>query len=279
MPYAMGIYEKALPAAFSWQERFRAVKKAGYDFLELSIDESDWRLERLDWTSAKRQAFKDQAASAGIQVLSMCLSAQRKYPLGSQDPRIRTRSLEILHKALDLAADTGIQFILVPGYDVFYEESTPESSDRFLAGLSQAAALAEQAGILLALENTDKHITSIKLAKAVVDQLKSPWLKLYGDIGNLVALGHDLFQELQTGADQLAGIHIKDALPGVMRGVPLGQGIVAFEEMFRMLPMIGFNGPLMLEIWEDPGEEPLQRITRARKWIQQKYQQSLEDGR
>ncbi|MGM0108976.1 hexulose-6-phosphate isomerase [Enterococcus sp. AZ172] len=44
----IGLYEKALPSGWSWQERLDAVKELGFDFLEISIDESEERLARLD---------------------------------------------------------------------------------------------------------------------------------------------------------------------------------------------------------------------------------------
>lgn len=37
----IGIYEKALPNSFTWEEKFKAAKKAGFDYMEISIDESD----------------------------------------------------------------------------------------------------------------------------------------------------------------------------------------------------------------------------------------------
>jgi L-ribulose-5-phosphate 3-epimerase UlaE len=40
----IGLYEKALPAELSWEERLAAAGQAGYDFVEISIDESDERL-------------------------------------------------------------------------------------------------------------------------------------------------------------------------------------------------------------------------------------------
>ena len=53
--YQLGIYEKALPPDHTWQERLMAVKEAGFDFLELSIDESDERQSR--WTGACSNAL------------------------------------------------------------------------------------------------------------------------------------------------------------------------------------------------------------------------------
>ena len=40
----VGLYEKALPASMCWEERLTAAGQAGYDFVEISIDESDERL-------------------------------------------------------------------------------------------------------------------------------------------------------------------------------------------------------------------------------------------
>ena len=42
----VGIYEKALPAELSWEERLLLAKEIGYDYVEITIDESeihDWR--------------------------------------------------------------------------------------------------------------------------------------------------------------------------------------------------------------------------------------------
>ena len=36
----LGIYEKALPNDFTWLEKMQAAKQAGFDYIEISIDES-----------------------------------------------------------------------------------------------------------------------------------------------------------------------------------------------------------------------------------------------
>ncbi len=275
LPYSIGLYEKAMPDSLSWLERLSITKEAGFDFIEMSIDESDWRLKRLDWDSDKRAQIQNAILSSGIEITSMCLSAHRRFPLGSADPKKRQYSLEILKKAVDLAIDTDIKIILVPGYDVYYEESNSETNERFLEGLFQAADIANQAKIMLALENTDKHVTSIRQAKQIIDKLDTNWFQLYGDIGNLVAAGYDVFDELNAGAEMLVGIHIKDAKPGIVRKVPLGEGIVPFEEFFRKLPDIDFKGPLILELWEDSTQDPQQRLKEARTWIQERFNRSL----
>ena len=47
--HLLGLYEKALPASMDWMERLSAAKELGYDYVEISIDETDERLARLDW--------------------------------------------------------------------------------------------------------------------------------------------------------------------------------------------------------------------------------------
>ena len=53
--HLLGLYEKALPPELGWEERLRAVKELGFDYLEISIDETDERLSRLDWTKEERR--------------------------------------------------------------------------------------------------------------------------------------------------------------------------------------------------------------------------------
>lgn len=53
-PYALGLYEKAMPSTLSWKEKLEAAKEAGYDYVELSIDDSEEKIERLDMPKEER---------------------------------------------------------------------------------------------------------------------------------------------------------------------------------------------------------------------------------
>jgi L-ribulose-5-phosphate 3-epimerase UlaE len=89
----VGLYEKALPASMCWEERLTAAGQAGYDFVEISIDETDERLARLDWPTSERAELRRSIANSGVQIMTMCLSGHRKYPLGSHDPELRQQTL------------------------------------------------------------------------------------------------------------------------------------------------------------------------------------------
>ncbi|EPA3654959.1 L-ribulose-5-phosphate 3-epimerase [Escherichia coli] len=92
----LGIYEKALPAGECWLERLQLAKTLGFDFVEMSVDETDERLSRLDWSREQRLALVNAIVETGVRVPSMCLSAHRRFPLGSEDDAVRAQGLEIM---------------------------------------------------------------------------------------------------------------------------------------------------------------------------------------
>ena len=134
-PVVVGLYEKALPEQWTWEERLGSAAQTGYDFVEMSIDESELRLARLDWPTSMRAELVRCIANTGVPILTLCLSGHRKYPLGSHSPAVRQRGLDILCKAIDLACDIGARVIQIPGYDVFYEPSDRQTHAWFVQEL------------------------------------------------------------------------------------------------------------------------------------------------
>ena len=62
----LGIYEKALPAGECWLERLQLAKTLGFDFVEMSVDETDERLSRLDWSREQRLALVNAIVETGV---------------------------------------------------------------------------------------------------------------------------------------------------------------------------------------------------------------------
>ena len=194
----IGIYEKALPYNVTWRERLALAHEAGFDFVEMSVDESDERLARLDWSASERAELREAVAATGVPIITMCLSGHRKWALGSASPEIRERGLEIMRKAVRFCADTGIRTIQLAGYYVYYEPHVSESMERYQDGLAQGLEWASQAGVMLALENVDGNdVDSITKAMIFVDHFNSPWFQVYPDVGNLGEHGLDVCAELE----------------------------------------------------------------------------------
>ena len=266
----VGLYEKALPAPWSWDKRLAMAAEAGYDFLEISIDESDERLARLDWPAAAKADLRRSIAAAGVPILTMCLSGHRKYPLGSGSPQVRARAEAIMRRAIEFSADVGVRIVQVAGYDVFYEESDEGSAARFIEGLCRAAEWASQAGVMLALENVDVPLSeSLARCMAIVRQVDSLWFQIYPDMANVAAAGYDPVAELALCDGHLVAVHVKDSLPRTIRRVPFGAGIVPFERVFRALAAMHYGGPLVVEMWADPdgAGDPIATVRAARQFV------------
>jgi L-ribulose-5-phosphate 3-epimerase len=282
----VGLYEKALPANWSWPQRMAAAAEAGYDYVEICVDESDERLARLRWSSAQCAELRRAVRDAGLRDLTLCLSAHRKYPLGSHSSATRRRSLDIMRCGIDLAVDLNAKIILVEGYDVFYEPHDEGTVARFVEGLQQSAAWAARAAVMLGLENVDVPVTATMTGLLqLIDAVNSPWLQVYADMANLVAMAPSgeggppapptdpanspTVIGLQQAHGRLVAVHVKDAIPGVVRGVPFGQGHVPFAAAFSTLDQINFHGPLTVEMWAhlDPAGDPLAAVRQARQLV------------
>lgn len=87
--HPLGIYEKALAKDLSWPERLVLAKSCGFDFVEMSVDETDERLSRLEWTPAQRASLVNAiAASLSRQcvsppiAVSLLAAATKRYASG-----------------------------------------------------------------------------------------------------------------------------------------------------------------------------------------------------
>ncbi|MBS1184145.1 MAG: hexulose-6-phosphate isomerase [Proteobacteria bacterium] len=282
--HPLGIYEKALPAGLSWAERLALAKACGFDFVEMSIDETDHRLSRLDWNLEQRLSLVRATLETGIPVPSMCLSGHRRFPFGSHDPDVVARAREIMDKAIRLARDCGIRTIQLAGYDVYYEEQDEGTLARFEAGMRWAVERAAAAQVMLAVEIMDTpFINSISRWKAWDDKLRSPWFTVYPDVGNLTAWGNDVAAELGLGIDRIAAIHLKDtravtdAFPGQFRDVPFDEGCVDFTGVFRKLGRLGYRGAFLIEMWTEKAEEPVAELIRARRFMEDRMREAAFD--
>jgi len=264
----VGLYEKALSPTLTWHERLSTADQAGYDFVEISIDDSDRRIARLDWNAQERAALRQAVLDTAVPVQSMSLSAHRRYALGSASSQRRQKGLDIFAKAIQFAVDTGIRLILVAGAENYYEERDAGSRARFLTSLEQAFEWATAAGVMLALENWDIQIDSISRAMEYVDHFNSPWFQLYADIGNLAYAGCDVVAQLKMGRGNIAALHVKDTLRGQLRYVPPGEGVVPFVPAFTALAEMGFQAPVLLELWTEDFPDAVEIVTSARSWLQ-----------
>ena len=258
MARPIGIYEKATPRQLSWKERLEFAKELGFDFVEMSIDETDERLARLDWSKEERLDVVKAIYETGVRIPSICFSGHRRYPLGSNNPEIEEKSLDLMRACIELAQDLGVRVIQLAGYDVYYEDKSPETRERFIRNLRTSCDWAEQAQVILAIEiMDDPFINSIEKYLAVEKEVDSPYLFVYPDTGNVSAWDNNLYAEFLLGHGSLAALHLKDTHPvtehskGQFRDVPFGQGCVDWNQVFHVLKKTNYQGPFLIEMWSE----------------------------
>lgn len=281
--HQVGIYEKAFDTNISWNERLNRAAKLGFDYVEISIDETDERLQRLDWSKAKKKKLLDSVWDTGIDIRSMCLSGHRRFPFGSADPDIRKKAYEIMDKAINFAGEVGIRVIQLAGYDVYYEKSTDDSVKRFAEGMQWAADRAGRSQVMLAMEIMDTpFMNSITKHLEYEGMINSPWYKVYPDLGNLSAWReNDPAKEIEKGIGSIVGIHVKDTIPptdtyeGKFKCVPFGTGCVDFAARFSQLEKLGYTGPYMIEMWHRNGTNDVEEIAKAAKWLNEQFERGL----
>lgn len=77
--------------------------------------------------------------------------ALTKYAVGDPDPEIRNRGMEIAVKSIEFAAAIGIRTVMIPGYDIYFGESTVETKRYFLENIHIMAEVAEREACFLDL--------------------------------------------------------------------------------------------------------------------------------
>ncbi len=270
--YTLGLYEKAMPKELTWEEKFLAAKEAGYDFVEISIDETEEKLARLEMSVEERQELLRLMSRTGIPLRTMCLSGHRKYPLGSDDPDTCRRGIEIMEKAIRLAEDLGIRIIQLAGYDVYYEESSYETKARFVRNLKKAVSMAAKAGILMGFETMEtEFMNTVEKAMHYVRMIDSPYLGVYPDSGNItnaaVSYKADVLEDLRSGAGHLTAMHLKETVPGKFREVPYGTGHVNFPELIHTAWTLGVRR-YVTEFWYTGNPEWKKDLYHARTMME-----------
>ena len=269
--YQLGLYEKSMPGDLTWAEKLQAARNAGFDYVEMSIDETDAKLARLDMTDGEIDAVRAAMRATGVPFRSICLSGHRKFPLGCPDKQKQDRSLEIMQKAIALAAKLGIRTIQLAGYDVYYEEGTDKTRADFLQNLRKAADMAAAEGIQMGFETMETpFMDTVEKAMDYVRQVDSPYLGVYPDSGNItnaaLLYAGDVADDLETGRGHIVAVHLKETVPGKYREIPFGTGHVDFQKIVDKSWQLGVRR-FVGEFWYDPQTDWREELQKANDFL------------
>lgn len=233
-----GIYFASLPQDQSWPAKFELARKAGFDGVELTTIESP----------SECRAIKQAADDAGILLPSVMDALHWKCPQSSPDPVIRQKGLDNLKKSLETAAMINADTVLlVPGVvtpDVSYEDAYNQT----LESMEQVKSLAEEYKICVGLENVwNKFLLSPLEFRDFIDQIDSPYVQAYFDVGNIILYG---FPEhwIYVLGERIKKVHVKNFLRSTYTFTHLLYGDVDWQRVISALRDVGYDDFLTAEL-------------------------------
>ncbi len=180
----------------SWTDKFKAVKAAGYDGIE------------LDSPGIDVDAIREAIAASGLPVDGSVCSTHWKITHTNPDAAVRKQALEDLKTALrQTHAVGGHTVLLVVG--VGKDGTEKEIWPRAVENIRQAVPLAAELGVTIAIENVwnqflyqhdgPNNQSAEKFVK-FVDEFHSPFVGMQFDIGNHWKYGNvaDWIRQLDT---------------------------------------------------------------------------------
>jgi hexulose-6-phosphate isomerase len=193
-----------LPEGMTVLQRFETAKMAGFEGIEPNT---------LYAPDEVRQ-YREASEKTGIRIHSIMNSDHWKYPLTDKDPEVVKKCIEGMQTSMRNAHELGADAVLlVPGIvtaDVRYADAYRRSQDE----IRTMIPLAKELEVVIAVENVGNRflLSPLEFAR-YVDEFKSPWVKAYFDIGNVVSSVYPQ-DWIRTLGHRIAKVHIKRFEPG-----------------------------------------------------------------
>jgi hexulose-6-phosphate isomerase len=232
-----------LAKELSYAERFRIARDAGFDAIEMQT------VVREDEAAEVR----DAAMRTGLRIHSVMNADHWRFPLSSSDPDVVSRGVAGMDTSLRNAALWGADAVLlVPAvvdqttsYRDAWTRSQQVIRDRLLP-------LARELKVIVAVEEVwNKFLLSPLEFARYVDELDSPWLKAYFDVGNVVFYGYPQDWIRSLGA-RIAKVHLKDfhldRPNGRFAWTNLGDGDIDWRDVRRAFDEVGYRGYFTTEV-------------------------------
>ena len=247
-------------AELPFERQCAFARAVGYDGLEIApmtLGEEPHRL-----TTAQRAALRDAAGKEGIAItgLHYLLRAPAGLSITAPDAAVRARTIDVMRKLCDLAADLGAKILVhdSPDQRRFAEGRASEGRKWGADCFSAVADAAQAANVTYCIEplspDQTEFVTSVADAAEIVRAIASPAVKTMVDCSSAARGGETelvsglLRRWLPTGL--VAHVHFNDP----NRRGP-GEGALAFGPILAALHEGGYTGMASVEpfVYEPDG--------------------------
>jgi hexulose-6-phosphate isomerase len=251
-----GLNAWAFPPEVSVRDAMKYAKKAGYDSVELNLDETgEIGLKTPPEDLKKLAAY---ARRIGVEVSSVSTGLYWAYNGASEDPKERKGAAKVLETQLRTAAALGCDAILViPGTVMGLDPSKPPVDpdvcwERALELVRGGVPVAEELGVAICIENVwNTFLLSATEMRDFVDAAESQQVGAYFDTANCVKYGVPE-QWVRVLGKRIRRVHFKDYRRGTggLEGfVHLLEGDVDYPAVMRELKAVRYRGYVTAEIF------------------------------
>jgi L-ribulose-5-phosphate 3-epimerase len=265
LPKYMGRYQ-AHPVGY-WQNEFKLAKSYGLNGIEWILDWNDWERNPLLSETGLHEVLQHMK-TYNQNVRSICADCFMQNPLHSEDEQVANAAEKLFLKCIEGAKTLGTNYIVIPLVEVSSIQDKKNES-RFKKCLLKLLPIAEKNGITLALE-TDLNPERFS---EILNEFESPCLAVNYDIGNSASLGYRVDEEFEAYGKRIVDIHIKDRILGG-GSVFLGTGNANFEEFFKQIRKVQYNGIFVYQAFRD--DEGLEILKRQIEWFTPKLNEAFQ---
>jgi len=244
-----GLVYDMLPGKLSHADRFKLARDAGFDVVQAPTTPDQHTAEEL----------KNAAAGASIRIDSVMNMDHWQYPLSSDEAAVVEKSLAgmrtSLHNAKLWGSDTVLLVPAVVNPHTSYHDAWTRSQNQ----IRKLLPLAEELKIMIAIEEVwNKFLLSPLEMATYIGEFKSPWIKAWFDVGNVLLYGYPQ-DWIRTLGKSIVDVHLKDfkRKEGGYAWVNLGDGDVDWPAVRQAFTDIGYSGSVIAEL--DGGDEPYLR--------------------
>jgi hexulose-6-phosphate isomerase len=242
-----GMVYTMLPKGMSVADRFKLARDTGFKVVQAPTTPDQNEAEEL----------KNAADAAGIRIDSVMNMAHWEYPLSSSDPSVVAKSIDGMRTSLHNAKLWGSDAVLLVPAVVNPQTSYHDAWVRSQKEIRKLIPLAEELKVVIAIEEVwNKFLLSPLEMRTYINEFRSPWIKAWFDVGNVVLYGYPQ-DWIHTLGKQIAKLHLKDFKldrgEGRFEWVNLGDGQVMWSAVRQSLIDVGYAGSAICEL--ESGDE------------------------
>ncbi len=248
-----GINCWTFPPYFTVKECIENAKKAGFDGIEINMEETKHGMPSLIMDSTKDEIIQilKIAQENKIPISSVATGLHWKYPLTDDDPNVRKKGIEIVEKMINAAKILQTDAILVVPGVVNENVSYAQAYERSLNALKALSKKAEAEKVYIGIENVwNKFLLSPIEMKRFIDEIGSSYVRFYFDVGNVLAFSYPQHW-IEVLGDYIVRVHVKDfdtSIGNIQGFKNLFEGDVNWPKVIEALKKANYEGYLTAEL-------------------------------